>query len=531
MLSRNIFKTAVGATIKMRIKQTLRRKAARFVRDESGVLVVFSVFFLLMILMVGGVGIDLMRFEMTRTSLQHTLDRAILAAADLDQELSPTEVVNDYFSKSSMAEYLASVTVDQGLNYKTVSATAEIEMKTQFMHMLGVSVLDAPAAGTAEERIDGVEISLVLDISGSMASNSRLTNLKSAAKDFVDTVMDSSAPGDVSLSLVPYTTNVALGDRLMSEFNTTIDHDYSTCIDFVGADFTSTGLSTTTLRQQSGHFDKWSSSETYIDNGDEHDYPVCPTGDDQEIQAFSINRTALKSQIDGLEPLANTAIDVGMKWGAALLDPQAQSIVTSMIASGDIDGRLAGRPVSYNTANTLKVVVLMTDGQNTSQYMLKDQYSSGQSNIWRHANGRYSVKSGNYYYYPHNQSWNYNPYSYYGSASVRLDYPEVFARMPLRRYRDYLYRFSNNRNNIAYYNLYSTVSGSTKNTRLNQVCNAAKDAGIIVYTIGFEAPSSGQLVLESCASSDAHYFDVDGVEITDAFAAIASSISKLRLTQ
>jgi hypothetical protein len=75
------------------------------------------------------------------------------------------------------------------------------------------------------------------------------------------------------------------------------------------------------------------------------------------------------------------------------------------------------------------------------------------------------------------------------------------------------------------------VSGSTKDNRLDDICTAAKNAGIVIYSIGFEAPWDGQRELEKCASSDGHYFDVEGVEISDAFASIASSISKLRLTQ
>jgi len=81
------------------------------------------------------------------------------------------------------------------------------------------------------------------------------------------------------------------------------------------------------------------------------------------------------------------------------------------------------------------------------------------------------------------------------------------------------------------YDVRRYVGSSTKNSRTKDICDAAKAAGTIVYTIGFEAPYSGQVVLADCASSDAHYFDVDGLEITEAFASIASSIRKLRLTQ
>ena len=72
---------------------------------------------------------------------------------------------------------------------------------------------------------------------------------------------------------------------------------------------------------------------------------------------------------------------------------------------------------------------------------------------------------------------------------------------------------------------------ANKNSRTKAICDAAKARNIIVFTIGFEAPSDGQAVLRDCASSIAHYFDVNGLEITDSFASIASSIRKLRLTQ
>ncbi|MFC6687296.1 hypothetical protein [Jhaorihella thermophila] len=79
--------------------------------------------------------------------------------------------------------------------------------------------------------------------------------------------------------------------------------------------------------------------------------------------------------------------------------------------------------------------------------------------------------------------------------------------------------------------VYDDIRPNSKNWRSHAICDAAKDAGIVVYTISFEAPSNGKAVLMDCASSDSHYFDVKGLEIRDAFAAIASSIRKLRLTQ
>ena len=120
-----------------------RASLKRFRQDEDGVMVMFAVYVFLMMLIVGGIGIDVMRFERDRTRVQYTLDRAVLAAADLDQQLNPQSVVEDYFAKANLSEYLSSVSVDEGLGYRIVSGTAETTFATQFMHMAGVDSLTA----------------------------------------------------------------------------------------------------------------------------------------------------------------------------------------------------------------------------------------------------------------------------------------------------------------------------------------------------------------------------------------------------
>ena len=66
---------------------------------------------ILMMLMVCGIAVDLMQNEMMRTRVQNTLDRAILAASDLDQPLPADDVVDDYFAKAGMSEFLDTVEI------------------------------------------------------------------------------------------------------------------------------------------------------------------------------------------------------------------------------------------------------------------------------------------------------------------------------------------------------------------------------------------------------------------------------------
>ncbi len=75
----------------------------------------------------------------------------------------------------------------------------------------------------------------------------------------------------------------------------------------------------------------------------------------------------------------------------------------------------------------------------------------------------------------------------------------------------------------------SSHDTSTKDTHLDAICTAAKDQGITIFTVGFETSDRSNGVMANCASSLAHHFDADGTNLTEAFAAIAREISKLRL--
>jgi hypothetical protein len=72
---------------------------------------------------------------------------------------------------------------------------------------------------------------------------------------------------------------------------------------------------------------------------------------------------------------------------------------------------------------------------------------------------------------------------------------------------------------------------TTEDSQLQQVCAQAKSNNVVVYTIGFEAPTIGLTQLKACATSQAHFFDASTLTISTAFKAIANNISQLRLTQ
>jgi hypothetical protein len=77
------------------------------------------------------------------------------------------------------------------------------------------------------------------------------------------------------------------------------------------------------------------------------------------------------------------------------------------------------------------------------------------------------------------------------------------------------------------------VNGGAKDTHMDRVCGATKAEDVVVYTIGFEVPSSGRAerALSDCASSRNHYYRASSTDISAAFSSIASNVKNLRLTQ
>ena len=550
----------------------------QFAQGEDGNVTVLSLFFIGILMVLAGISWDVNSHEYHRVKIQGTADRAVLAAADLDQTLDPQEVVNDYFEKVGYPDLVANVNVDEGLNYRTVSVFAEAVMdvntlegdvktnaymggrkrydameaadkrvadqlasdegKTEeeiraevmenakLIHATNLAnvriqeIQDMMEAGEnpeeyerytglsdedlfelvrseelqkaisetnfvrlramaeAEERVNNVEISMVLDISGSMGEGDKMDNLRGAAKVFVDTVINESTIDRVSLSLIPYSEHVSAGPDIMEEFDVDVNNPYTHCMEFTESDFDSARMRRDKQYEQVQHF-YWGSSY-YNDTSD----PVCPNGEYEDIAAFSQDVYALKDQINHLVPRGSTSIFAGMKWAAGLLDPDYQPVNAAMVAKGASDPAFVTRPAAYDDFETLKTVILMTDGQNHYSYRINDNYYSNSS---------------------HAAHWN----------KYNLDW---YLNRYVRSYQHSQFKY------LKYWPDYG-------DELLANVCDATKEQNVIIWSIGFEVSDHGADVMKNCASSPSHFFRVEGVEIKEAFKAIARQINQLRLTQ
>ena len=513
-----------------------RARLHGFAEAEDGSILPFSMMVLFLMVLIGGLAIDVMRHEEKRVAIQQTLDNSVLSASSLKQTLDPQTVVEDYFDKAGMADYLTGVTVDDGLNYRTVNAEASADTRPFFMKMFGVEDFMANADSGAEERISNVEVSLVLDISGSM-NGSRINNLRPAARDFIDTIINNSDPGKATISIVPYSAQVNLGPDLMAQFNVSRIQNYTSCVELPDSVFSSIDLSRTAEFMHNGHFDPFygtGSNRTETNCSWYNEWNGNPTLQASNyVLPISGNATALKAKVDAMRVGGNTSIDLGVKWGAMLLSPNSRPVTAGLIARGAMLSSLASRPLNFDPYETIKVLVVMTDGENTTEYKLKNGYRTGLSHIWSNAAGTTSAayfnraNTANDYYYISDGQWR----STAPAGTTQRTWPEVFHLWSAQRVAYNYYNRPMGINTTTQYNNMVEAVYTNKNTRLQQVCSAAKEAGIVVYGIGFEAPDAGRTQVRACASSDAHYYDAAGLQIGTVFQSIANQITMLRLTQ
>jgi Flp pilus assembly protein TadG len=530
-----------------------RPQPRSFVRDEDGTILLFTIIIMIVMFILGGMAVDIMKYEVTRTELQQTADRATLAATSLTQDLDSTAVVNDYFVKAGLADKLTSVTVTNGLNFRTVRTEARADTNPIFLRLYNRTMLDqleARALSIAEQRISNVEIILVLDVSGSMQGR-KLRDLKTSASEFIDTVLDADRDNKISIGIVPYNGQVNMTQSFQNLFTGRVDdHDEAdvNCLDLPAGAYTSLTIPRNAAYPVTAWADglsSYSSSRYYGAPNTNSARPAeheraCMKRPNNVILPPTNNKTTLKNHISGLSALGRTSINVGMKWATTLLDPGSRSVIDNLVGMGQTPSYFSGRPYEYGAENVMKVVVLMTDGEHTPSSQMDTGYRVGDSGIYLSTgDGNYSryqnrPNTSNDWWVPHLGQWRSSVWNS-GQGAPELTWPQVWDNVRVSWVARQLYARAENNSSSVYTHMMNAFQTQTNpglmDRQLTQVCNLARDSGIIVYSIAFETDNVDISAMRGCASTEGHFFTATGLEIQTAFRAIASNISQLRLTE
>ncbi len=468
---------------------------SRFLKNRRGNIAIITALTIIPLLGILGGGVDVIRATTMSSQLRASIDSAALAAANLNNSSDVETVVEEFIDSNLVRrpDFLStlnvSVTNTVALNSKTVTITAEGHIDTYFLGLFGIETMPVFASSSATQSITNVEIALVLDISSSMRGT-RITNLKDAAANFIDEMLDDDSTDVTSISIIPFGGTVNIGSDLFDDYTPTVAGtllnptktnynigsnvvnetfrftDGDNCIEYRSVDF-SDDLIPVNSRGQVPHFWKWNNFN-----------PWCPL-DNSGMFMNSNNETDLIDHINGMTLSDGTGMDIGAMWGLKALSPKWK---------GYFDGDFADRPADYDD-DTLKVLVVMTDGGITDQFRPQDytEYNTHTNRSNNVADGAGSGNSGN----------------------------------------------NNNQQEIVDRGGASTPATTNKAVGyFKRVCDDAQADGAVVYTIGFQI-SAGSLpdsMLQYCASDGSKYYHVESLDIQSAFDSIAASVNALRIT-
>ncbi|MEM7641971.1 MAG: VWA domain-containing protein [Pseudomonadota bacterium] len=372
--------------------------AYRFLKKEDGAMTILGVFIFVMILMAGGIAIDVMRSEVDRANLQSTVDRITLASASLSEEDQVREVIRNYLEAAGLPEEAIEIeTFEADLQGRTVTLSAQSRVDSLFMGLLGAPELTQPILASANQEYSELEVSLVLDISGSMRG-SKIESLKTEAVKFVEALLTERSKDLTTVSIVPYNGLVNIGPDLARFMPMTNNHGLSYCVTFPPEHFKTTQIAPDgqpQVMQRMPFFDmETGTGDTPNGNAPgrvplphcvqdtRHETDATYNNNRGAVLAWSNDVVELRTMIQNLPTRHWTATDLGAKVGAFLLDPAAQPILEDMVDAGVVEANFLGRPYAWDAPQVNKVLIIMTDGDNTNQYDLKSGRQTGPSGVF-----------------------------------------------------------------------------------------------------------------------------------------------------
>lgn len=336
----------------MMFSKTLSEKLSAFKREKRGnVAIIFGLAFIPLVLG-AGVAVDYARGVVAKNTMQSASDAAALAAASMKDatEAERIAMAQNVFDANftpikGVKPGALTVTFPNG----GVRVTQEATVDTMLMKLAGIDQMqlgtetevNLPAAGKAE-------IALVLDYSGSMGEylngEKKYVTMRNAAKQLVSDISESASNGDVKVGLVPFSHHVYTtlpGEHVVGG---TAGTSWTGCTYDRKAPY---NVSHDT--PISGNNDtKWGN----INSKPKFDVYGCNgyVNNSLYVQPLTTNTQSIQDQLDDMKPYMWTNIALGMSYGWHLLSPNAPYDQGS----------------NYNDGQTLKAIVLLTDGRQTA---------------------------------------------------------------------------------------------------------------------------------------------------------------------
>jgi Flp pilus assembly protein TadG len=360
-----------------RVRQHMRY----FRRAENGnVAIIFAVALIPIVGLVGG-SVDYSRASSARAAMQAALDATALAMSKDATTLTTEQLSNKatvYFKAAFNRPEVKNIAISASYSTSggsSVTVTASGHIGTNFMGILGIDELPIGSSTKTKWGTKRLRLALALDVTGSMASNNKLTTLKIATKNFLTQLKTAAVNnGDVYVSIIPFSKDVNVGAAnhgsswLRWDLWDTVNGTCSNSNYKKKSSCTSHGHSWTPADHSTWNgcvMDRdqnYDTTNTAPSTGDAatlfpaEQYGSCPAA----LMPLSYDWTALAQKVDDLTPNGNTNQTIGLQWAFQSLTTNSPLAVPAKDPNYQYDD----------------VVILLTDGMNT-----ENRFTSSETSI------------------------------------------------------------------------------------------------------------------------------------------------------
>jgi Flp pilus assembly protein TadG len=203
----------------------------RYLRNDSGITAIMLSLTLPMLLMATGAAIDMTRLNREKTAFQAAVDSAVLAVASNDlsatgglsgsalatrmtalQDLAKKYIDANYVANSSTTD---NTVINVAVTNQSITLTASHTFYYALYSMVAGTTETLTSTSEVKKAMRPVELTLVMDTTGSMASNGKLSGAKTAAHTLLNTLYGGTLAAYpeseyIRTSIVPFAAAVRL---------------------------------------------------------------------------------------------------------------------------------------------------------------------------------------------------------------------------------------------------------------------------------------------------------------------------------
>lgn len=200
------------------------RRLGQKIGSESGNVTIIFALSVITMYAIASVAFDIQNTVRQKNKVQVVMDSAVLAAARVKQTgASNTEIksaVQD-FMDNQLKPYdtgftcdVPSISIDQADS--EIEVTARCAQDASLTRFFGQENMEFKVTSASQYGVGMIDVAFMFDVSGSMNSENRLKNLKSAAEEAIDVLLPEGASPELientRLSMVSYNSMIDAGD-------------------------------------------------------------------------------------------------------------------------------------------------------------------------------------------------------------------------------------------------------------------------------------------------------------------------------